>query len=197
MLLIFEGVDGSGKSTLAKALQEYWGFKIVNFKYPQYGISSDEQIIEQLKEYNTVLKLFELFEDKDIIFDRFHLGELVYPQVIRQYNVYNKTRFIKEFKWIDTFLSEMKVKLVYCYAPLQVLIERLQEKKDAFILAEHLQKLLDNYQKALLWTQLETIKIDTSKMNKQEMFDFARKQLNLIRKPGIDYFYGFKTNVNE
>lgn len=72
-IIILEGCDGSGKSTLATWLAAQHGYQIKHFGIPGQ---------DPFKEY--VSALWEAHQaDKPTVFDRLHLGELIYGPVMR------------------------------------------------------------------------------------------------------------------
>lgn len=78
MWLILEGIDRSGKSTVAELFKKD-GFEVVHlnapdkrFTQPGYtGPSYADEILEMLMEY----------DGKNVVFDRSHYGEFVWPHV--------------------------------------------------------------------------------------------------------------------
>lgn len=78
MWIILEGIDRSGKSTVAETFKRD-GFEVVHFEAPDKkyskpgytGPSYADDILEMLMEY----------DGQNVIFDRSHYGELVWPHV--------------------------------------------------------------------------------------------------------------------
>lgn len=80
MLLIIEGMDGSAKSTLCKAISKSFGFE-----YYKESLSYQERLkpLYNGGEYYKNLSNELLSLNKDLVIDRFHLGEIVNP-IIRK-----------------------------------------------------------------------------------------------------------------
>jgi hypothetical protein len=72
-LVLLEGLDRTGKSTVA-AYFETLGFEVIHLSAPPKGTSSDEYL-------NDMVVLLSQAANKDIVLDRTHYGELIWPQV--------------------------------------------------------------------------------------------------------------------
>ena len=87
---IIEGVDRMGKSTLIKGLMDTLGYHLkIHYEKPQKLAYYTSQTDEPLKLYQTVLyrQMFDLIDaGHRIIFDRGHLGEMVYAPMYRKYD---------------------------------------------------------------------------------------------------------------
>lgn len=93
--IIIEGVDNLGKGTLIKNIRNNLGYyEIIHFQRPElldlYKKSYSEKNTTdayKLYQFNSFKNGFELLQSKAfIIFDRFHLGEIVYAPRYRGYN---------------------------------------------------------------------------------------------------------------
>lgn len=108
-IIIIEGIDRVGKTTLAKMIAEEYGYKIFNSvnNNEEYRKTSICKSIETEKIYSaiSVLKSIENSNYK-IIFDRFHLSELVYGMLERNY-------INEKMLEIDKILAEMQSMLIY------------------------------------------------------------------------------------
>jgi hypothetical protein len=72
-LVLLEGLDRTGKSTVA-AYFETLGFESIHLSAPAKGISSDDYLQQ-------MIDLLSQGAHKDIVLDRTHYGELIWPQV--------------------------------------------------------------------------------------------------------------------
>jgi len=85
MNYIIEGIDNIGKSTLIDYIENVEGYKFkIHHSQPQITDSYPTK-----KEYAeaSISAGFELLAtNENIIFDRFHLGEIVYSGIYRDYN---------------------------------------------------------------------------------------------------------------
>lgn len=88
---LIEGVDRMGKSTLIKNLLDELGYHlVVHYDKPKklktYAAKYiDPLLTYQFELYNQMFKMIE--RDDYVIFDRAHLGEMVYAPMYRKYDV--------------------------------------------------------------------------------------------------------------
>lgn len=73
-LIILEGLDRTGKSTIANFFKDKEGYEIIHMSAPQKGTSSDDYL-------NQMMEIISQAASKNIILDRSHYGELVWPQI--------------------------------------------------------------------------------------------------------------------
>lgn len=76
--IVIEGIDRSGKSTVAKVLESQ-GYKYIHFsapdkKYTQPGYAGPSYL-------DDLVEMFVGFSGQNIVFDRSHYGEMVWPFV--------------------------------------------------------------------------------------------------------------------
>lgn len=87
---LIEGIDRMGKSTLIEGLQQELGYHlVVHYEKPK-KLKVYQSAFDPLLEYQRELygQMFEMIERKmPVIFDRAHLGELVYAPMYRKYDV--------------------------------------------------------------------------------------------------------------
>jgi len=128
-MIILEGPDGSGKSTLARHLSH-----VLNLPYHHFGgpPSSKQEIAHRVK---------FMFDNHDkYVFDRIPLiSELVYSQIrSTQESLMNDEEIIEAFGE----LNSLKPILIYCRAPLSIMMNNQKPKKhDSVQHLEALQKL--------------------------------------------------------
>jgi len=72
-LILLEGLDRTGKSTVASYF-ETQGFQVIHMSAPAQGTTSDQYMQD-------IADLLTSAANKDIVLDRTHYGELVWPQV--------------------------------------------------------------------------------------------------------------------
>jgi len=89
MITLFEGLDNTGKSTQIQNLIEHYKDRI--FHKIHYSavktLSSDEAETYSKKLYTDMFKIIsECNKDRNIVFDRAHLGEYVYGKIYRNYD---------------------------------------------------------------------------------------------------------------
>lgn len=165
MLLILEGVDGAGKSTLASELEKE-GYKIVHRLYnPDYADFS--QAYEDL--------LLEISEPT--VLDRSFISEIVYGQVLRQHSRLS----LEALSYLLKIASMKMGKVLYCYAPSEVIRSRLKEPDNEHEnVLRHLAQLIDAYKHLMkqISQQIPIIYIDTSLLSPAEtVLNLRRNQL--------------------
>jgi len=81
MWIILEGIDRSGKSSVAETFKQD-GFEVVHFeapdkKYSKPGYSGPSYVDE-------ILELLMGYDGQNVVFDRSHYGELIWPHVYQR-----------------------------------------------------------------------------------------------------------------
>jgi len=89
--IVIEGVDGTGKSTLAKLAVEKFGFEYRHLGVPEPG--------EDL--FRTYLNHLIEARSKNIVFDRLHLGEVPYGNIMRGKSLitWDEVRVLNRVLW--------------------------------------------------------------------------------------------------
>jgi hypothetical protein len=124
LLIILEGSDRSGKSTLARALQD----RIKN-SHPAKRVTilnAGPPTQHPLDEYEGRLFDYRPAMNHDIICDRWHIGEQVYPRVFRR----TTHMTLPVLAHIETFLQSRGALLVHVQANLEVLKLRLEVEQN-------------------------------------------------------------------
>lgn len=100
MLIIIEGIDRTGKSTLADAIAEKVGGEVIHSSKPTR---------HPLREYETRLKDYVPGTGQHLILDRWHVGELVWPEIFGRKSEYDFAMFAHT----EMFLRSRGALLVY------------------------------------------------------------------------------------
>ena len=165
MLLILEGVDGVGKSSLASELEKK-GYRIVHRLYnPDY--------VDFAHAYEDLL--LEITEPT--VLDRSFISEIVYGQILRQHSRLSLEALSHLLK-----IASMKLgKVLYCYAPDEVIRSRLEEPNNEHEnVLRHLAQLVDAYNQLMkqISQQIPIIYVDTSLLSPAEtVLNLRRNQL--------------------
>lgn len=91
-IFIIEGIDNTGKGTLVDTIQDHLGFhQIIKFDKPKkLSYYNDDAREYQMESFKNAFSMLEGFlsgrKVPKLIFDRFHLGELVYSPFYRGYS---------------------------------------------------------------------------------------------------------------
>ena len=120
MIIVLEGADHTGKSTLAAELVKL-GFRYTHFGPPKPG----ENLFER---YTRALD--QVKRGEDVVFDRLHLGELVYGPVMR-----GKSQLtLPQARLINRYLFAKGGVLVMCTAPpAEIIAGWKSRQKDEYV----------------------------------------------------------------
>jgi thymidylate kinase len=146
-LIILEGLDRTGKTSVAQMFEKQ-GFEILHISAPPKGTSPDQYVGEWVD-------LLTSIQGRNVILDRSHYGELVWPQV------YGRTPLLDE-ESMDVLRSievNMEVTRILMYDP------------DS---RAHWQRCVDNKEPL---TQPQFVKARSLFSTMADKYDFARKTL--------------------
>jgi thymidylate kinase len=116
--IILEGPDAAGKTTLAKEL-ELCGFKYIHNGPPAPG---DPGYADQLREA----------DGKLIVFDRFHIGEIIYGPLLRGKSLVSD----EEWEKLDIEIERMGGVIVICLPTWRQVLDGWAARENI----EHIQK---------------------------------------------------------
>lgn len=122
MNFIIEGVDNVGKGTLIQGIQERLGFyNIIKYDKPKalpiYGGSLQDYQMNSFKRGFELLRAAAMTNSR-VIFDRFHLGEMVYSPIYRGYSGHYVIELEKSVFINDMFKKVSRnVELILLVAP--------------------------------------------------------------------------------
>jgi len=133
VLIILEGPDGGGKSTLARELAAELKAEIWHRGPPTS---------HPLDEYETPLFPYRPREDVDIVCDRWHVGEWVYPQVLGRKSQADDATW----RHIELFLAARGALIIYIMPELDVLRQRIRQDGDWLIKESQLEEIYELYE---------------------------------------------------
>ncbi|MFW6028845.1 MAG: hypothetical protein ACOCRO_01185, partial [Halanaerobiales bacterium] len=123
MIILLEGPDKCGKSTLAKNLNNLLDIPIK--KHSETGSAQEAagSTIEVLSEYSGA----------DEIWDRFYYpSDLVYSNIAGNYEISEPLKRWYKFNVKQQLMANDTV-LVYCYAPIEKILNRLKDEPDHYV----------------------------------------------------------------
>lgn len=133
-IIILEGIDGAGKSTLAEALK-------AASPLPAEIVHKGPMTQTVVEEY--MRPLLDWPEDKLLIADRWHVGEMIYGPIYRGASLvegdYNDT--------IEKILGVLNAVRVIVQPPLEVVIERMAARGEDYLKPQHVKKVYNFYKR--------------------------------------------------
>lgn len=164
--LVIEGCDCSGKTTLINNIikNSDKDFKVFHFQRPPEHMA-ESQIREFQKQMFFVHSNY-LIHDTDIIFDRYHIGELVYGKLYRKYDI----DYIIE---LEKLIKEHCI-LVCVHCSREEINKRFDGKGMPRYDLEKVNKLFIKHCKE---SKLRKIFIDTSNKSPQQSFEELKLKL--------------------
>ena len=175
MKLLIEGIDRLGKSTLVEKIQEKLGFHI------SYHCSKPKKLKRYtgsaigcpLKTYQraTFIQMFKILEaDVNVIFDRAHLGEVVYSPGLRGYD----GGYVYE---LEKKYNTDGVRLVLLYADVDFEVEDDKDSAQSWSLRPHEQ---EEFKRAFNMSKIKDkrmIKVNNGK-NFRPLNDIIKEVIN-------------------
>jgi hypothetical protein len=148
MLIIIEGPDGAGKSTLAGRLLVELALRLEqndDVTECVRVVHRGPPIAHPLTEYEGPMLRYRPGTGHDVVADRWHLGELVYPDLVGRDTRYDPA----VHRHVDLFLQSRGALLVGMHPPEDELVRRLEarEPRSTFdqITIENAGKVLKRY----------------------------------------------------
>lgn len=145
MLIIIEGPDGAGKTTLAENLRG-----VLAARREVHMLKKGPPSSHPLDEYEVPLHAYRPGSAVDVICDRWHWGERVYPDVLGRRSVLDEPAWLH----IEMFLQARGALVVRLAAPLDVLGDRLRERGDDLVRVDQLSAVTIGYDRAHLASRL-------------------------------------------
>jgi hypothetical protein len=148
VLVILEGCDGAGKTTLAHELLGYLSVLYPHARNELFHRGPPES--HPLDEYELPLIDYQPATEHNIVCDRWHLGEVVYPQVLGR-----SSQLTPAALWhMEAFLLRKGAIIVHVSARDSVLQQRLFERGDDLVHANQVHDIQLAYALAINRTLL-------------------------------------------
>lgn len=179
MLILVEGPDGSGKTTLIKRLIEdlFPGAYVINFG-PPMGYSVDSVAAFARGQYYSAVAIFESLIESDqiVICDRFHLGEYVYGQAIRNYPEWLADKAFDVEEEILKKIGKVNVRLIILAGrDYEQIWNRMTDKDKASYPKIKFQLINALFLGSVLKTKLPRLLIPTDDTSKKGTFELAQQ----------------------
>ncbi len=166
MNLIFEGCDCTGKTSIINSIVKNSdkSFKVFHFQRPPEHMAKS-QVREFQKQMFFVHSNY-LIHDTDIIFDRYHIGELIYGKLYREYDI----DYIEE---LEKLIKEHCI--LICISASREVIEKRFDNKG--MPRYDLEKVNNLFIKHCKESKLRKIFIDTSDNTVQQSLEELKLKL--------------------
>ena len=171
MLYIVEGMDLTGKSTFCQELKRYTNASI--YKFNRRPKDDSEVEIQKLHtHYLTVIELLTQMNSNIHILDRFHLSQQVYS-ILRGTDEMN----LLFYDYLEAKIKSIPHLLIHCTSPMNVILQRLDQRGDNYINEHQLGLLSMRYEKAFNKSTLNKIQINTTNLKEscREVLDYAEQ----------------------
>jgi hypothetical protein len=148
VLIIVEGPDGAGKTTLVERL--YTRLRGDEYRRTPHRLHARPPKEHPLDEYETPLLGYHPGGDRDVICDRWHLGEAVYPAILRRPTQWD----VAVSRHISAFLASRGALLVLLEPPDDVIDRTVTERGDDTVTADQAVAALSVYRRAIMRERL-------------------------------------------
>jgi thymidylate kinase len=134
MLIIIEGADCTGKTTLAKKL-----IKTIGEEHVSLLSKGPPALSDPVMEYIWPLSGYIPNTKQHFICDRWHIGEMIYPNIFHRRSIMS----IRDFMVIDNAIRALGALIVYLEPPINMVQEHFTKRGDKFI--KDIKTLNDSY----------------------------------------------------
>lgn len=166
MLVIIEGCDKCGKTTLAKHIQDTFGFEYLHCSQPG-----------EKGAYREYIDLLNSIGSKNVVIDRFHIGEEVYGPIYRGKSGLSEG----QFREIEAEINKKNGILIYCYDSDKNISKRFDEYGETFSKKQKIKEMLNLYFSALKKSKLikyrHKMKSNKDLISNKEIYTIIKKFL--------------------
>lgn len=156
MLIILEGPDGAGKTHLAQRLIERIKAAQPGAPEPEYIHKKRPTATNFLAEYLQPIADYRPRADRTVILDRWHLGELVYPEMTDRQTLATAV----EFRYLEMFLKARGALVVHVTTEPTTILQGLAERPEHDSLEYRVLEQHAAFGRALKSTNLRSITYD-------------------------------------
>lgn len=158
MLIILEGPDGSGKSFLAERLISRIQEVQPNVPPPEYVHKKKPTEDNLLDEYMRPVADYLPRSNRTVICDRWHLGELVYPEMTDRQTLATDV----EMTYLEMFLRSRGALVVYVDTDTTTILQAIENRYESDVLETRVLEQHAGFSRALKATNLRTYTYDRS-----------------------------------
>jgi len=156
MLIILEGPDGAGKTRLAQRLIERIKAAQPGAPEPEYIHKKTPTETSFLAEYLQPIADYRPRTDRTLILDRWHLGELIYPEMTDRQTLATAV----EFRYLEMFLKSRGAVVVHVTTEPTAILQSLTERPEHDSLEYRVLEQHAAFGRALKTTSVRSITYD-------------------------------------
>lgn len=149
MIVILEGTDATGKSSHADWLGKKINGRVIHAGIPQHNTWFAEYI-------KPVQQHMETTPEIPLIFDRWHMGEMVWPYVFHRRSLFAS---LDEYNKCNAMLAAMKAEIKVLYRDADAIINTLMMRNEQDQINDVLrgQELFMDLVEKTLWIDIEVV----------------------------------------
>lgn len=182
-LFIIEGTDRSGKTTLTHAIRD-----TLMRRYPDDTVTllhAGPPVKHPLDEYERPLFDYRPGTSRHVICDRWHIGECIYPEVMRRPTCLNHAGL----SHIEAFLQSRGAVLIHVSAQVRTLRERFDaqdhDRAKSIVTWDQLLHSRQLFRRHVPLSRLPTIEIDMTDSTTNELRAFVEYAISQARDASI------------
>lgn len=153
-MIILEGIDKTGKTTLANKLRDEYGYEIVKTSQPK---KKEHPYVEYVRKILSI-------RTSRVVFDRLHLGELVYGPVKRGKSLIDEKMLFN----INSLLSLHGATIIYCHDKPEIIKERFSQEKEDYLQETDIETILKRYEEVIQTTISHGVKVITHRVSNKQ-----------------------------
>jgi hypothetical protein len=146
-VIVLEGPDGAGKSTLARRIIEHDALLTRRRHLMHRGPIRSDALTEYLRPLNEVVDDAQNGVDSVFVFDRWHVGELIYGPILRGRSRLTDVQAV----YIEMVLQSLGCCFLHVSQPIHALEARWEIEPDDLIKKEQLREIANKYWEYTFW----------------------------------------------
>jgi thymidylate kinase len=157
MLIILEGNECNFKTTVAEKLSKELNLPVVKGSTFEFSKCTNEELMDRFR---------SLTELDNVIIDRFIYSNRVYATLYEDYAILSD-----EQRHEIEQLIQHKATVYYLFADDQIIVSRIKQRGDDYVVPEMVHKINSEYEIAIIESDLETVGYDTEIWSSDEIVD--------------------------
>lgn len=174
-----EGCDGTGKSSLAKAVYADIERRVAEGSLPDYP----GELLHRGPPERSVFEEYTLDVDgrekHHLVFDRWHLGTLVYAPLYRKTGPYGELG-ATGFAAVERFLQRRGARFFVIHQPYAVVKARLEARGEDYLQSHHVEQVLERFREVAAESVITSV--FTPRDGAEHVEDDARRLVDIALK---------------